>query len=136
MAIDPTGKRVPRNNPAQLLEGVFKGGGSLGAAYPGMLRAMNARNAWFQRVAGTSAGAILAGIIAAGFTAAEVEYLSAPADMPLHRPAGLAGDLNQHEVDYAHFVDFPTRQSCWRRANGATWLLGCWHVDWSTACLR
>mgnify|MGYP001593028119 CR=1 FL=1 len=63
------------------MDGVFKGGGSLGAAYPGALRAMETRGIWFDRVAGTSAGSILASLIAAGFRADEIEFLSAPAEM-------------------------------------------------------
>lgn len=68
------------------LGGVFKGGGSLGAAYPGMLRALWWRNMWFKRVAGTSGGSIVASLIAAGFSANEIEYLSAPVERHVPRP--------------------------------------------------
>src|SRR6478609_3288428 len=91
-----------------MVDGVFKGGGSLGAAYPGALRALAAQNIWFRRVAGTSAGSILSCMIAAGFSADEIEFLSAPVELNLSRPSTLPAALGAHEVDYLHFVDFPT----------------------------
>jgi hypothetical protein len=46
--------------------GVFEGGGAKGVAYGGALKAMASRGCWFKGVAGASAGAITAALIAAG----------------------------------------------------------------------
>ncbi len=46
--------------------GVFGGGGAKGVAYAGALRALKERKCWFRAVAGSSAGAITAALIAAG----------------------------------------------------------------------
>ncbi|MGN7479339.1 patatin-like phospholipase family protein [Solibacillus silvestris] len=56
-----------------IVDGVFSGGGIKGFAYVGALQALEERGIKFKRVAGTSAGAILAAFIAAGFTAQELE---------------------------------------------------------------
>jgi len=53
-----------------LCDGVFEGGGAKGAAFVGALEAMEKHDLWFQRVAGTSAGSIVAALIAAGYPAA------------------------------------------------------------------
>ena len=115
-----------------LVDGVFKGGGSLGAAYPGALRALAAQNIWFRRVAGTSAGSILSCMIAAGFNADEIEFLSAPVEMNLSRPSTLPAALGAHEVDYLHFVDFPSPHELatakeWRHS--IAWLMARQMVD-------
>ncbi len=52
-----------------LVNGVFKGGGAKGIGYAGALQAVEARGMWFGAVAGTSAGAITAALIAAGYCA-------------------------------------------------------------------
>jgi len=46
--------------------GVFEGGGAKGLAYAGALRALKERRCWFHAVAGSSAGAVTAALIAAG----------------------------------------------------------------------
>ena len=53
---------------------VFEGGGVKGIAYGGALDALNAMNALqgIERVAGTSAGAITATLLALGYTSSEV----------------------------------------------------------------
>jgi predicted acylesterase/phospholipase RssA len=53
----------------KLVNGIFKGGGTKGAVYAGALRSMAKRQLWFGSVAGTSAGAITAALIAAGLNA-------------------------------------------------------------------
>ncbi len=58
-----------------LIDGVFSGGGIKGFAYVGALQILEERNIEFKRVAGTSAGAILACFIAAGYKASEIEEL-------------------------------------------------------------
>jgi predicted acylesterase/phospholipase RssA len=52
--------------------GVFEGGGAKGVLYPGALEGMLRRKLWFSAVAGSSAGAITAAMIAAGMTPAEM----------------------------------------------------------------
>ena len=56
-----------------LVNGVFKGGGAKGVAYAGALRAFSESGYWFGSVAGASAGAITATLIAAGLTPDEIE---------------------------------------------------------------
>lgn len=52
----------------QLVCGVFKGGGAKGLVYCSALHELRARGIWFASVAGSSAGAITATMIAAGHT--------------------------------------------------------------------
>jgi predicted acylesterase/phospholipase RssA len=49
-----------------LLNGIFKGGGAKGLMYAGAVEAIADRGYWFRAVAGSSAGAITAALIAAG----------------------------------------------------------------------
>lgn len=58
-----------------LIDGVFSGGGLKGFALVGAYAALEDKGYQFQRVAGTSAGSILASFIAAGYTAKEIEQL-------------------------------------------------------------
>ena len=53
--------------------GVFEGGGAKGLAYVGATRALQDRGHWFCAVAGASAGAITAALIAAGATPDQLE---------------------------------------------------------------
>ena len=52
-----------------LIDGVFSGGGLKGFALVGAYQVLEEKGYQFQRVAGTSAGAILASFIAAGYSA-------------------------------------------------------------------
>ena len=54
------------------IDGVFSGGGIKGLAYIGAYQALEEHGFQFKRVAGTSAGAIIAAFIAAGFTSEEL----------------------------------------------------------------
>lgn len=58
-----------------IVDGVFSGGGIKGFAYVGAIQVLEERGIQFKRVAGTSAGAILATFIAAGFNAKELEEI-------------------------------------------------------------
>lgn len=58
-----------------IVDGVFSGGGIKGFAYVGAMQVLEERGIQFKRVAGTSAGAILAAFIAAGFNAQELEEI-------------------------------------------------------------
>lgn len=53
--------------------GVFEGGGAKGVAYNGALRAMKENKSWFCSVAGASAGAITAALIASGLSPEKIE---------------------------------------------------------------
>lgn len=57
------------------IDGVFSGGGMKGLAFVGALQVLEEKGYRFKRVAGTSAGAIVAAFIAAGYTAKEIEGL-------------------------------------------------------------
>lgn len=56
-----------------LVDGVFSGGGMKGLALVGAYQVLEEKGVRFQRVAGTSAGAIIASLIAAGYTGKEME---------------------------------------------------------------
>jgi len=58
-----------------LIDGVFSGGGLKGFALVGAYQVLEEKGYKFQRVAGTSAGAILACFIAAGYSAREIEVM-------------------------------------------------------------
>lgn len=58
-----------------IIDGVFSGGGMKGFAYVGAIQVLEDHGIKFKRVAGTSAGAILATFIAAGFNAKELEKI-------------------------------------------------------------
>ncbi|KAA0965476.1 patatin-like phospholipase family protein [Sporosarcina sp. ANT_H38] len=58
-----------------LIDGVFSGGGLKGFALVGAYQVLEEKGYRFHRVAGTSAGAILASFIAAGYTAKEIEMM-------------------------------------------------------------
>jgi predicted acylesterase/phospholipase RssA len=57
----------------QLVNGVFMGGGAKSIAYLGALRATEERGLWFGSVAGSSAGAITASLIAAGMRPGDMD---------------------------------------------------------------
>jgi predicted acylesterase/phospholipase RssA len=57
---------------AHVINGVFKGGGAKGVLYGGAMQALAERGLWFRAVAGSSAGAITATLIAAGLTCDEI----------------------------------------------------------------
>ena len=52
--------------------GIFEGGGAKGFAHVGALKATEERGIQFSEVGGTSAGAIIAALVAAGFKADEL----------------------------------------------------------------
>ena len=52
--------------PTRLVNGVFAGGGAKAIAYAGAFQALEDRGIWFGSVAGTSAGAIAAALVASG----------------------------------------------------------------------
>ena len=58
-----------------IVDGVFSGGGMKGFAYVGAIQELAEHDIKFKRVAGTSAGAILATFLAAGFNPKELEKI-------------------------------------------------------------
>jgi predicted acylesterase/phospholipase RssA len=69
-------------NQTAIVNGVFKGGGAKGLLYAGALRALQEKGLWFRAVAGSSAGAITATLIAAGLS---VDQLDAAVPTALSR---------------------------------------------------
>ncbi|BAQ12006.1 alpha/beta hydrolase [Bacillus sp. OxB-1] len=58
-----------------IIDGVFSGGGLKGFALVGAVQELEEKGYRFQRLAGTSAGAILASFLAAGYTGKEIESM-------------------------------------------------------------
>lgn len=58
-----------------IVNGVFKGGGAKGVAYAGALQACEEAGVRFRAVAGSSAGAIAAALVACGYSARELADL-------------------------------------------------------------
>lgn len=73
--------------------GVFEGGGAKGVAYSGALHALYERHTWFKGVAGASAGAITAVLVAAGYTPDEIDTLIPTALSGLKPKTSLGGIL-------------------------------------------
>jgi hypothetical protein len=88
-----------------LADGIFKGGGTAGVAYIGSLMALARHGVWFHRTAGTSAGAITAAIIAAGYDANEIDFLGAPGPVRSGAPTNLPSGAKP--FDYRSFLDVP-----------------------------
>ncbi|MBU5466375.1 patatin-like phospholipase family protein [Virgibacillus sp. MSJ-26] len=63
------------------IDGVFSGGGIKAYAYIGALQEIHQHNLTFKRVAGTSAGSIIASFLAAGHTPSEIEKLTNQLDL-------------------------------------------------------
>ncbi len=62
------------------IDGIFSGGGMKGIALAGAYQVLEEKGYRFKRVAGTSAGAIVACFIAAGYTAKEMEEMLSQQD--------------------------------------------------------
>lgn len=90
---------------------MFQGGGAKGVAYVGALRAVAEHRCWFRAVAGSSAGAITAALIAAGLTPEEMELCSAEGLSSLRKARWW------HHVDAILGADRPlydtTALRCW-----------------------
>ncbi|MCJ8006807.1 patatin-like phospholipase family protein [Lederbergia wuyishanensis] len=65
------------------IDGVFSGGGIKGFALIGAYGVLEQRGFTFNRLAGTSAGAIMAALIAVGYTSKEIETLLDETDMKI-----------------------------------------------------
>ncbi|SEO30748.1 NTE family protein [Amphibacillus marinus] len=64
-----------------IVDGVFSGGGVKSFAYIGALQACEEKGIQFARVAGSSAGAIVAGLLAAGYQAKELKEIMLNLDL-------------------------------------------------------
>jgi len=93
---------------SEAVDGVFEGGGALGTAYVGALRALEDSNVSFARVAGNSAGAITAAMVAAGFTAREIESLSSGFAPSGSMPKSLTDRGITEPISFSSFLDLPT----------------------------
>jgi NTE family protein len=97
--------------------GVFEGGGARGYAHIGALRAAEDRGIEFVAVAGTSIGAAIAALVAAGYTGRE---LLTPADGTAQESGLFASDLEQqllHQREYKRIK----RLQRWMKAGGNWW---------------
>src|SRR6476469_4862032 len=56
-----------------IIDGVFSGGGIKGFALVGGLQVLEERGFVFQKIAGTSAGSIVASLVIAGYTSGQIE---------------------------------------------------------------
>jgi predicted acylesterase/phospholipase RssA len=111
--------------PVQPVDGVFEGGGALGTAYVGALRVLEDSQMWFRRVAGNSAGAITAAMVAAGFTAREIEALSSAFGPAGSLPRSLTELGFTEPIKFAAFLDLPTADSISTASKRKTVL---WHA--------
>lgn len=83
--------------------GIFEGGGAKGLAHVGALKASESRGIDFEGVAGTSAGAIVASLIAAGYTSDELFNSKDPLD----NSTIYSEDFLQYfGPDWRKFIDF------------------------------
>nr|WP_221434234.1 patatin-like phospholipase family protein [Geomicrobium halophilum] len=64
-----------------MIDGVFAGGGVKGFAFIGALEELERRNYHFSRLAGTSAGALMAALVQAGYTSGELKELMDDLDL-------------------------------------------------------
>src|SRR4051795_2322863 len=123
--IPPIVPNIPLNLSAPL-DGVFEGGGALGTAYVGALRLLEDSNLRFARVAGNSAGAITAAMVAVGFTAREIEALSSAFN---GTGAALPKSLTKlgivQPIKFDDFLDLPTVASISKENKRKTVL---WHA--------
>lgn len=75
------------------IDGVFEGGGVKGIGLVGAIAETEARGYSFENVAGTSAGAIVAALVAAGYKAAELKEIMSRLDYKKFKDEGLLDHL-------------------------------------------
>ncbi len=85
---------------------ILAGGGALGIAYCGVLRALHEHGIRPARLVGTSAGSLIASLSAAGYEAPEIEWLIAPSDAGLPRPETLPTSVTE-PLRLSDFLDPP-----------------------------
>ena len=87
--------------------GIFQGGGAKGYAHVGALKAAETRDIRFIRLAGTSAGAVVAALAAAGYTADEL--------LDATKPLGERGVLDINVADILDAAEYRRVQRFQRR---------------------
>ncbi|EON74875.1 hypothetical protein ADIS_4670 [Lunatimonas lonarensis] len=87
------------------VDGAFEGGVTLGASYVGTLNVLEQSGIWFRRVVGNSAGGIIAGLIAVGYSASEIRWLTSNFSGGIPRPSTLPPNVSP--IDFMEFLDFP-----------------------------
>ena len=102
------------------VDGIFEGGGTLGTAFIGSLLALHRNGIWFKRVAGNSAGAITAALIAVGYNANELDWLTAPPNTR-SKPDSIHPDLSP--ISFQQFMDRPKTEEIQTRRNSLLWHL-------------
>src|SRR5690625_599796 len=75
------------------IDGVFSGGGIKAYAFIGSLQSIYNHNLEFKRVAGTSAGAIMASFLASGYTLSEIERSLESLDLKLFLDAPVLNNI-------------------------------------------
>lgn len=83
------------------INAVFEGGGVKGIGLVGAIKAAEEAGMTFAKVAGTSSGALIAALLAAGYTATELEQLI--------RDAPYKNFLHQRKITYVPFIDYSLR---------------------------
>jgi NTE family protein len=83
------------------INAVFEGGGVKGIGLVGAIKAAEEAGMTFSKVAGTSSGALIAALLAAGYTAVELEQLI--------RDAPYKAFLNQRPITFVPFIDYSLR---------------------------
>jgi predicted acylesterase/phospholipase RssA/FMN phosphatase YigB (HAD superfamily) len=88
--------------------GIFEGGGAKGLAHVGALKAAEERQVRFRGAAGTSAGSIIAGLIAVGYTADELFSADQSSALP----------FNQSYLRFFGRDEWQKGKELWREATG------------------
>jgi predicted acylesterase/phospholipase RssA len=114
--------------------GVFEGGGARGFAHIGALRATEQRGLRFKAVAGTSIGAIIASLVAAGYSSDELFTADDEGEIGI-----LSGDLEALLLDTKEYRRVNTLRARLKSAGPGRlrkWILSGFHRTWWTAiCL-
>jgi len=87
---------------------VFEGGGAKGIAYIGALQAMQTKQCWFRAVAGASAGAITAMLVASGLSPSEIHQATNEALALLH--TGIVRGLRRLRRQSGYFPSDPLHE--------------------------
>lgn len=87
------------------VDGIFEGGGALGTAHIGALSALQDQYIWFDRVAGSSSGALIAALVAVGYQADEILWLLSP-ERYLPRPTSLPNHVTA-PLRFLRLIDLP-----------------------------
>jgi NTE family protein len=99
------------------IDGVFSGGGVKAFAFVGALGVMEERGYRFKRVAGTSAGSIIAAFVAAGFTSKEIHQ-----EMDDLQPKLFMDQDMIHRFPFIRWIGLYKRLGLYRGKNFETWM--------------